>query len=88
MLMFLSMLEATFAFQMTVSTTHSLNMEGIKVVLRYFDSLCRELVNKQKVPTITIFVRCRASRQLCEVLETSVTLYGQGWYQDRRRGAL
>ena len=50
MLMFLSALETCIAHQMTVSITHSLDVKGVKAALKYFDSLCRELVKNKKIP--------------------------------------
>jgi hypothetical protein len=47
MLMFLSSLESCLGFQMTVTKSHSLSLKGMKVALRYFDSVCRELTKKK-----------------------------------------
>eukprot|EP00978_Attheya_sp_CCMP212_P049630 scaffold689600_cov71-Attheya_sp.AAC.1 len=49
MLAFLTALEACMGFQMTVSITHSLNLNGMKAAIKYFNSVCRELT-KTKLP--------------------------------------
>ena len=34
-------------FQMTVSTSHTLSLNGVKAALNYFDSVCQEFTTKE-----------------------------------------
>lgn len=38
------------AYQMKVSTTHSLEVKSVNASWKYFDSVCRELVKTKSVP--------------------------------------
>jgi hypothetical protein len=44
---FMLLLQACVAFEMTVASSHGLDLKGTKAVLKYFDSVIRELSPKQ-----------------------------------------
>jgi hypothetical protein len=47
---FMVLLQACIAFQMTVASNHGLDLNGTKAFLKYFDSVNRELFPKRAVP--------------------------------------
>ena len=48
--MFMLLLQTCIAFQVTVAVTHGLDLNGIKAILKYFDSVCRALFPGQAIP--------------------------------------